>query len=434
MAKLSGAFLPALVALLFVPGLLSPADAPRWAALSVAIPALLLALPGPLIVRREHLLIGATLAYAALSLTWTISPFDGAWALWGGLLLAGAFVLAEQGALPRDTIWTALALALTVSAIIAFAERFGGLNIGSAQPPAGLFMNKNMLAEAALVALVPCVWRLSRPEPWTAPHYFRRRLLLAGPAVALVLGMSRGVFVSGVMVVVFVLCKKKHFAAAAILALALAAALLAAWSQSGFDYQSSDAFSSDRFAIWGDTARGISFFGNGVGSFRSGFEFTRHLFADQGLRPDHAHNDLLELVFELGVGALPLIALAILSLAEELTCEQAMLVAVFGESLFAFPFHNPLTALAGAMCAGFVLGDRHCARDAADGGSTYDRFHRLGSLAADAARSAYQGLRGSGAISLRCRSAGIAARGRKLAEGFCHAVFWVKPGERGASR
>jgi len=103
--------------------------------------------------------------------------------------------------------------------------------------------------------------------------------------------------------------------------------------------------------------------GNGLGAYES--VYPAHAFFDNGLIVDHAHNDWLEWVSEIGViGVLPLLAVAIWAGRESLRQPWALgAAAVFVHALVDYPLHKPaLLAWLMVFLAAMVTGKTAAAR------------------------------------------------------------------------
>ncbi len=115
----------------------------------------------------------------------------------------------------------------------------------------------------------------------------------------------------------------------------------------------------ERVGVWLDTIRGFTLLGNGVGSFEITYPL-KAIHIDTSLaRPQHAHNDLLELVFELGVGVLILIPM-FWNILKVKTDEKAILCSIFVISLFSFPLYVPVIGFIWLLFSG------HIARNGSD--------------------------------------------------------------------
>jgi len=96
----------------------------------------------------------------------------------------------------------------------------------------------------------------------------------------------------------------------------------------------------------------LTWFGHGWGQFYS--TFPQHaVHIDTFLeRPEHAHSDAIEIIYELGVGCVFAIAFLWSIGRTALATERAILAAFLVEGLFGFPFYMPATVAVFAIVAG----------------------------------------------------------------------------------
>ncbi len=101
----------------------------------------------------------------------------------------------------------------------------------------------------------------------------------------------------------------------------------------------------ERVAIWADTVRGITFFGHGLGSFTWQWPYF-----------EHAHNDFLQMAYELGApGVLLLGSFFGYCLWAGALTERLVLLAFLVEGCFGFTIFNPAAGglaflVAGSLC------------------------------------------------------------------------------------
>lgn len=318
------------VGLAFIPG---AALSPRWAILLIALPWLVAAAA-----RSAGLVWLALLcAWSGFSLAWTPMLYDGVDALLRLACFAGAVWL---GASLRSLLpaLMSFAAAVLVNGVVMMAQLEGWTGIDARiHGPAGLFVNPHQLAELAALVVVGLAAR-------------RWWVTAAACLTPIALTTSRAAAVALVAGVAVNLSRRLRLAllggGGALLTIAIAA---------GFRIASIE----HRFALWRDTVEGLSLFGQGLGSWYGLYP----LFA---LRTDtliwreaHAHNDLLELAFDVGlVGALLAVGFVAVALRGRDLAARAVLVAFVVEGLFSFPLHMPCTALLAGLAAG-----RLCAAD-----------------------------------------------------------------------
>lgn len=300
----------------------------RWALMAVVPPTYFLLFRPKVDVL---VVVGACLVAAAVALPALWAPDHlTAWqeAINIGILL-GCTILGAAAGRELGGVWRGLAAGVAVSSVVAAAQLAGWQGIPQAIAPAGLFINKNLLAEAGAVALVAM----------TA----RREWLLAVPALAAVLmGNSRGAFGALVVVIAFRVARSSPRTAAAILcALAVAAGFTLALAGSGME----------RLVFWGNAVAGFTPFGNGLGSWPTNFPYA-----------EFAHSEPLQYLYEIGIfAAVPAAAMLALlggpQLERTYESEGMVLVLVLALGVFSFPFHMPITSLALALSAGALARD-----------------------------------------------------------------------------
>ena len=359
-----------IAAIAYWPGLVAPGDTARWAALSIMIPLLALVfLPHGRRWGMAHVTLLAWLAWAAITVTWAISFPDALDGLWKACLLAAAFLLGARAATVRPAL-AGFVWGICVNAVFVLAQLGGSSLVLQTAAPAGLFVNRNFLAEAALLALAAGVsLRMWWSVPWCA--------------LAWLAPMSRGALLAGALVAAGWLWTRSRLWSALLLvhgaALVAAAALLQPERLASVGY---------RLDMWRDTLAALSPWGVGVGNYWAGFPAAAttvtagvYSFA---MSPRTAHNDLLTVAFETGViGALLLGAVVVTALRRRSADEPAWLVflAFVGLGLAAFPLFNPATAFMGALCAGALCrrGDALCGEF--DAGGDPVRTRAAGALA-----------------------------------------------------
>ena len=219
-----------------------------------------------------------------------------------------------------DRLWRGLAVGLSLSSAATVAQALGWDGIPSMDKPAGLFYNSTI--QAIAIALVIVALKDWRYIPAMLP--------------GLVLSGSRG----GWLVLAVGLMVRFVDWRYALLAVLTVAAIALTWPGPS---------DQERLMIWGFAAHNLDWFGHG--------QFATALFyAPDGLHyPGHAHNDYLQLAYELGIWAVPvyLIYVRALWLTEATYWPAFVGFAVAG--LFFFPLYAPLPAFIGAVLAGHIL-------------------------------------------------------------------------------
>jgi hypothetical protein len=312
--------------LVFIPAVTGYAILSGWVLLSLTLGWFLLK---PIQLTAAHWLGLAFLGYATLSMAWTPIWAQGIWALWLLYLLAFAFCLT-----PTRGLWLGLALGVGVSTLLACAQLLGWSGIFQAVPPAGLFVNRDLLGETAALVSVALIanglyWPLALTLPAIPISNSRTALAALGIALAFILWR-----------------RSKLLALGLVLALALAVVVAKPNAKSV----------NERLAIWTDTATHLTPLGHGAGSFfilYPSFATTDTFHS----RPEYAHNDFLELVFEFGIGAAPLFAL----LALAATSLDPLLMAFLVIATLGFPLHCPVEGFVGMVALGSVCRGRRLA-------------------------------------------------------------------------
>lgn len=214
--------------------------------------------------------------------------------------------------------WKGLAAGVSVSAVLALFQLGGYTGIEQVVPTAGLFMNKNLLAEAGLVSIAAV------GVSWWA----------IGPVVALIVGWSKASLAALAMISALSLwdCGRRVLA----LSLFLVIAMLTAWFFSS-DYPSA----AIRIDFWAEALGELTPMGNGIGSYA-----THH--------PEivHPHSEPILILYELGVFAVLPLAFIVWLFRGGLNAERYILAAVLAVSFFSFPLHIALTGFVFALAAG----------------------------------------------------------------------------------
>ncbi len=354
------------VAAAYWPGFYYPGEAARWIALSALVPVSLALLPPP---PRTALwwLGGAFLGYAACTLAWTISTTSTVHALWK-LALFAAVVVAGASLTERWFRLTCLAFAagVAVSGALAIGQAMGwnpslgGNPIVQVAPPAGLFVNRNGMAGAGLLAAI-------------VVFHYRAWWLLPPCLAAAFLPLSRGVIMASFVVVAVVMVRNRW---AAVLALAAAFAVVV--------YKVLTAGSAQtvggRLALWLDIVAGLRWFGYGGGAFDAAYPMfaarsAPFFFAFNQL-PGTPHSDILLMLNEYGVGAVLLFGFVALVLWR---CRRdhvglPVVAAFLSVGLVDFPFQQAAPGFMACLCLGGLLRSGVRLRGGRRGGG--DAVHR----------------------------------------------------------
>jgi len=318
------------VCIAFVPGWPDGSLAPRWAVLSIAVPVLLCCV-GRVRASPGLYLLAAFVGFAGLSLAWTPAVLDGLYLFWPFCLMLGIFCLP---ACPKAA-YLGACLALIPNSIVTALQFWGFQPFETIGLNPGIFFNKSFSAEiSAMVA----IGLIGTARWWLAP------------AVLVPLGLlplSRGAIIAFGTGIWLLLAKKQRFAAAliAILLVGLFVRLVLAAPHMNNSFE--------RVALWADTARSLTFFGHGLGSFRWAYPYF-----------EYAHNDLLQVAYELGVpGVLLIGAFFVYCLRAGALTERLVMVVFLVEGCFGFPLFTPATLglvslVAGSLCRSRLAVDR----------------------------------------------------------------------------
>jgi hypothetical protein len=334
-------FLGLIIPTAYWPSLTGNSILSGWPVLSIALPFMFL--------RKVRMGLGhwlglAFLAYAFGSMLWAPVFSQGIWDLWLLSIFAGCFMLGAQLSDPRP-LYAGLALGVGVSTILSVIQHYGIFLVTEAGWPGcshpGLFYNYDIFGETAALASVALVGsRLYWPLALTVPPIFLTgsRTALVATFVALALWLWDidrwyGLLMAGALGLL---------------------ALGAIYTFSKPDTCGSltrTSSTSERLAIWRDTADGLTVLGRGPGSFLIDYPLFASRTDTMLSRPEAAHNDYLELLFEFGLGVAPLVGLLALALTSPAT-DRYLLIAFLVTAFFAFPIREPTEALLGAVALG----------------------------------------------------------------------------------
>lgn len=329
-----------MVPVLFWNYLPESSNALKWILLSAALPFFL---KGGW--SRGHTIGAAFLVWCCLSLFWA-PTHDAIYRLWQFTILALAFYVGtglERAQFRYCVI--AFGAGVVVSVPLMFAQMFGFDWVNQTVPPAGLFMNKNYLAEACLIAAVGLVCL--------------RHWLCAPLFAGVVLPASTGVFLACATV----LARRFHRYYKVLIVAGLVLGAIAFYRM-----QDSEAA---RISLWANSMASVTFQGQGIGSFwvtypqyHDAVMETDPQIYRPGFRPRTAHNDALTVLAETGVPGLVLVGcfFGFVLTRRRSTYEQQaahyMVVAFLACGLVAFPLYVPSTAFIAFLAAGYLCGRR----------------------------------------------------------------------------
>jgi O-antigen ligase len=311
---------------------------PRWAILASGV---LLLWGTPVRVTTIHWLGAAFIVYAALSGLWAAQPWPWFRDLWYLVAMAGVFcVAAEQDDLTPAYI--AFAVGVAISGFLALPEAQGWIDLPNINHPAGLFGNKNYLAETAVVALVAVLpqWR----RWWMWPVYL-------GLAMAIALPRARGALLGLDVVLIVYFFRHNAIAGAALLLATAAAGWLMLGEPSHPEANLSNTFIL-RAAIAWSTLMHATWFGHGLGQFFTEFPLWTPHVTILSQRPAEAHNEVINVIAELGLpGVVLWLAFFAVVLWRAAGCVRLALLALLAISLTSFPLHLPATGFMVALLA-----------------------------------------------------------------------------------
>ena len=289
-------------------------------------------------VRAEHWIGGAFLIFAAVSITWSDGPYDGINEFAKLCFLAGIFLIGSQLASLRQ-VYIGLAIGFSINSAIVIAQLFGWQGIHQINVPGGLFENKNILAEPAAMVLVALV----ASRLWW---------LIPGVLPSVVMPYERGAFVGlAAALIAWIWTKSKS------VALVLAVGVIMMGSTVYYNARLGSSV-YERGIIYKSTISDMTWAGSGLGSWFVRFPSHAPEFSLLTSRPIHAHNDILELAYEIGPGTLFYLAFLALALSGPFGAEKLVLIAFLMEGCFAFPLHMPATAFMAALVTGRLCRDR----------------------------------------------------------------------------
>lgn len=315
----------------YVPGFTGAAIPTGWLALCLLIPVLIL---------NIEFKFGygfAFVCYAGLSLLWSNSLNIGLFAYTQILVLACVFLIGYNLKDIRP-IFKGLGVGLGICSIVAIAQYFGFRGIFTLNDMvASLFINPNIYSELSALLLISfVVFKLW----WFIPTALPGLILVHSRTALLALGL-------GMLVAIWRMNKKL---AVITLIIVMAASLYFYWGQ----FQTTSI--TERFALWSDTIKGFTLFGHGVGSYETMFPYYATEINTEIARPKFAHNDILNLIFEFGIGSI-LILMVLFNVLNHKRKEAIIVWSVMVVSTFTFPFHIPATAFVALLVAGFIVGN-----------------------------------------------------------------------------
>ena len=319
----------------FWPGILSAVFVPRWAAIAVLVP-LFMMLDVRAVPAWCWAVLAVVLGSAGLSLALSPDAMSGTYALMLAAILLLTFV-AGASADSLDNILNGLGIGILASVAVTLAQDMGWTGVPRPSAlPSGLFYNSEVMAEfAALVCLWACVAR----KWWIV--FFAAGLVVGSHSRIALLTIAVGLGYLG-----FVRLPRRY---GVVILLALIAVAILLLPVSDYKWETA----SHRMTLWGATVLSFEWMGNGLGWAAVTFPVERF-----------SHSDALQLIAEIGVAALALIAIPVMVLRKGI--ENGALAAVFVGSVFqimvSFPLHFPASGFVIALVTGHLLGRRDMVR------------------------------------------------------------------------
>jgi hypothetical protein len=310
------------------------ANTGRWFALALIACGSLFAIrarPG-----LSHWLGASFLVYAALSVAWSPSRYDGVAAVAQLALLGLVFVIGSASSVGAVRGWTVgLGAACVVQGLFLVAQLAGYRPVQVIGGPggsdlAGLFVDRDVAGALGAVSLVLV---LGRRLWWFLP----------AALVCALLPQSHASYLALVVAGLLWLWPRASLGTRAIgltsVPVVLGALLIGR-----------SASMAERLDIWRTTVSHLTLFGRGAGSFAS-------LLPASG----YAHDEYLQFAFEYGAGSLALagvLALAVWSGRALREPEWHALVALLVCASLGYTLHAPATAYLVALLAGHLCGER----------------------------------------------------------------------------
>lgn len=237
-----------------------------------------------------------------------------------------------------------LGLGFAVNSAVTVAQHFIDLSwIPQITPDGGLYFNRNIASEGAAMALAMVVG-------------YRLWWLVPGILPTLAFGSRAPVLALGVVGAMAIWRKSKLLA---VLAATVPTIIAVTWLQFHGVSGGKAPWLQDlwqRVGTWYDGARGFTILGQGLGSWIVNFPLYQHSSNALQLRWENAHNDVVQIIFELGVvGAVLVIAglwrLLLSPRAPEYYC-LCVFVLCGGVG---FPLYEPVSGALAAACAGVLF-------------------------------------------------------------------------------
>lgn len=252
--------------------------------------------------------------YAAASLTWHFNT-EAVYLLIKWFILLQSFVLGYYLKSLKQ-VFEGLALGITISSILVLFGIEGGL-----------FINPNTLSEIAVIVLIGlCIYKLWWYVPGLLPSVFN-----GSRAALLALGLTFSWYIWNKSKIISILLVGIGFVF--------------------FTYRIETI--KDRLDIWQYALENTTWFGNGLSVFNS------DAYYNLVSRPIFAHNDLLQILYELGVIGAILISCFFLSVLRIKRNERYIVFAFVVVSMFAFPLYLPISSSITFLVCGYIASNKY---------------------------------------------------------------------------
>lgn len=334
-----------IVAAVYVPPdlLFSGTFMPHWWAMALLLPWVSRLDPRALDPRIGACLL-AGIAWAAISLAWTIIPAEGTMDLIFLMLLALA-MLAGANAEPEelDRALAGFGWGIAISAPVSIAQALGYTVGPPTYHPAGLFFNSEIMGLAAAAAFV-----------WAARS--ARYALAVATFIPLALSNSRVSFAAAGVGILFGWLPECGRAIKTAVIVGGGAAMGGIFWLASIGFPIGRLVTGlSRVVIWIAGIENITPLGGGLGWWPVAFP---------GPLEEYAHSDILQFAVELGAGSLFLLAVPVMIWRKGAgdVAQRSAFVCLVVEAAVSFPTHLPATGFMAALLAGGMArrGDRIC--------------------------------------------------------------------------
>ncbi len=321
-----------MLAIAYYPYISGIATSTRWAVISLTVPTVFLFLRSQrYTITWAHIFGTFFLAYALVSLAWTTGWYEGVDYAWKFALLGMVFCIGFDRADPRPFL-KGLSVGLGLNTISLLFQASGHWPFNAATPNSGLFGNVNNAAEImALMTVALVAYRLW----WFLLPVVPGFLIVHSRASVLAFGAAAWVW----------LWYRSRIVVLSTIPLGVILVLLLA----GLNIESA----AQRTSVWADVVSNLTWQGHGLGSFYTDWPHFARRLDPLNFVFDHAHNDFLELTYELGIGVVFFLAFVVFVLAKARMEERAILCAFVALACFGFPLYTPTPAFVAAATAGF---------------------------------------------------------------------------------